>query len=71
MTPCSVTTASFDNVQGDETWLEHVAGCEAEGCGAPAAPHDGSANATFVYDGDAQTLTLNGAGAIHRPSEGD
>ena len=54
---------SFDNVQGDETWLEPWQGVEAEGCGAPAAPHDGSADATFVYDGDAQTLILNGAGA--------
>ena len=54
---------SFDNVQGDETWLEPWQGVEAEGCAAPAAPHDGSADATFVYDGDAQTLTLNGAGA--------
>ena len=54
---------SFENVQGDETWLEPWQGVESEGCGAPVAPHDGSADATFVYDGDAQTLTLNGAGA--------
>jgi len=38
-------------------------GIEVEGCGAPAAPHDGSSNATFVYDGDAETLTVSGAGA--------
>jgi len=54
---------SFANIQGDETWLETWQGIEVEGCGAPAAPHDGSSNATFVYDGDSETLTVSGAGA--------
>ena len=42
-----------------ETWQ----GVDAESCGAPVAPHDGSAAATFVYDEAAGTLTLNGVGA--------
>ena len=54
---------SFANIQGDETWLETWQGIEVEGCGAPAAPHDGSSNATFAYDGDAETLTVSGTGA--------
>ena len=27
------------------------------------APHDGSADASFVYDGEMNTLTISGAGA--------
>jgi hypothetical protein len=55
--------ASFMNVLGDETWLEGWQGVEADGCGAPVAPHDGSNAATYVYDEGAATLTLNGVGA--------
>ncbi|MCC5939966.1 MAG: hypothetical protein JJU37_00340 [Balneolaceae bacterium] len=33
---------SFQNVLGEETWLEEWQGVDAEGCGAPVAPHDGS-----------------------------
>ena len=32
-------------------------------CATPVAPHDGSIAASFVYDEDAGTLTLNGQGA--------
>lgn len=53
---------SFKNVQGDETWLEPWQGV-AEGCGAPVAPHDGSANAVFEYDEADGTLKLTGRGA--------
>ena len=53
---------SFENIQGDETWLEPwQAG--AEMCGAPVAPHDGSARAIFEYDDAAGTLTVLGQGA--------
>ena len=54
---------SFRNVQGGETWLEVWQGVEADGCGAPVAPHDGSIDATFEYDEAAQTLTINGQGS--------
>ncbi|MBT8068565.1 MAG: hypothetical protein KJO09_15080, partial [Gammaproteobacteria bacterium] len=53
---------SFQNVLGDETWLEPwQAG--AEMCGAPIAPHDGSNGAIYQYDEDAGTLKLTGVGA--------
>ena len=48
---------SFENIQGDETWLE-VWQAGAEQCGAPLAPHDGSARAIFEYDEAAGTLTI-------------
>ena len=54
---------SFANVQGGATWLETWQGVEAEACGTPAAPHDGSADATYVYNADAGTLTISGKGA--------
>ena len=54
---------SFSNVLGEETWLETWQGAEAEGCGAPVAPHDGSADATWAWDEAAGTLTINGKGA--------
>ncbi|MBT8066278.1 MAG: glycoside hydrolase family 16 protein, partial [Gammaproteobacteria bacterium] len=54
---------SFANDQGDETWLETWQGVGAESCGAPVAPHDGSARAIFEYDDAAGTLTVHGTGA--------
>ncbi|MDP2069024.1 MAG: hypothetical protein Q8K04_08665, partial [Lutibacter sp.] len=53
---------SFNNVLGSETYLETWQGVAIEGCGAPVTPHDGSTNATYVYD-QAGTITLNGQGA--------
>ncbi len=54
---------SFANILGDETWLEDwQAG--AEQCGAPLAPHDGTARAIFEYDDAAGTLTVIGQGAV-------
>ena len=39
---------TFQNIFGDETWLEGWQGeGVVEGCGAPIAPHDGSAAAFF------------------------
>ena len=55
---------SFTNVQGGSTWLEGWQnGGAAEACGAPVAPHDGSADAAYVYDAEAGTLMLDGTGA--------
>jgi hypothetical protein len=54
---------SFANEQGDETWLEVWQGVAADSCGAPVAPHDGSARAIYDYDADAGTLTVYGTGA--------
>jgi hypothetical protein len=54
---------SFTQTMDGNTWLESWQGVEAEGCGAPVAPHDGSNAATFAYDADASTLTIVGEGA--------
>ena len=54
---------SFTNNLGDETWLEGWQSGMADACGAPVAPHDGTADATFSYDPSAGTLTITGAGA--------
>ena len=53
---------SFSNEMGTETWVEAWQG-GADSCGAPVAPHDGSAAATFSHDVEAGTLTINGLGA--------
>lgn len=57
------TDGSFKNEMGTETWLETWQGVASEQCGAPVAPHDGSANATFLYNDVANTITITGAGA--------
>ena len=54
---------SFSNQMGDSTWVEGWQGADADGCGAPVAPHDGSISASYAYDESAGTLTLNGQGA--------
>lgn len=54
---------SFKNVLGSETFLETWQGVASAQCGAPVAPHDGSTNATYVYNQNAGTITLNGQGA--------
>ena len=54
---------SFANVQQDQTWVEVWQGAAADACAAPVAPHNGSANARFAYDAEAQTLTVSGLGA--------
>ncbi|MDA0176327.1 MULTISPECIES: hypothetical protein [Mesoflavibacter] len=53
---------SFSNVLGADTWVEGWQG-GSDACGAPVAPHDGSAMATYNYDAAAGTVTINGAGA--------
>ena len=54
---------SFANVQDGQTWVEAWQGVAADQCAAPVAPHDGSVNASFSYDSEAQTLTISGLGA--------
>ncbi len=54
---------SFKNVLGAETWLETWQGVGSDQCGTPVAPHDGNTAATFVYDDNAGTVTLNGTGS--------
>ena len=58
---------SFENVLGDETWLESWQGVDSDRCGTPISPHDGSGSYTFV-DNVNSTFTLKGKGAyIGRP----
>lgn len=54
---------TFSNVLGADTWIESWQG-GSDACGAPVAPHDGSAMAAFSYDAGAGTVTLNGKGAF-------
>ena len=52
---------SFQNVLGDETWLEaDWQAVDEDGCGAPIAPHDGSNVGEWYVDGT--TLTIDGEG---------
>lgn len=57
------SNGSFSNVLGTETWLEKWQGIAADACGAPVAPHNGPAGATYLYDAVAKTLTITGAGS--------
>ena len=54
---------SFENVVGDQTWIETWQGAAAEGCATPVAPHDGSAIATWSFDESTSEVTIEGAGA--------
>ncbi len=56
------SNGTFNNVLGSTTWLEGWQGT-SDACGAPVAPHNSAANATYVYDAGAKTITLNGVGA--------
>jgi len=56
---------SFHNLLGSETWIEEFQGASTLGqCDVPVFPHDGTADATYVYDDIAGTVTLNGQGAF-------
>jgi hypothetical protein len=57
------SNGSFSNVLGTETWIEKWQGAAADGCGAPVAPYNGSAGATYLYDAVAKTLTITGKGS--------
>jgi len=52
---------SFQNILGDETFIEGWQG--SDGCGAPVAPHDGTATATWSFDASSRTITIAGKGA--------
>ncbi|MCB0431605.1 MAG: hypothetical protein KDD18_00685, partial [Mangrovimonas sp.] len=47
---------SFSNVLGSDTWIEGWQG-GSDACGAPVAPYDGTAVATYTYDAGAGTVT--------------
>lgn len=51
---------SFQNVFGDETFIEKWQG--GDGCGTPVAPHDGKTPATWMSDDS--TITIKGKGAF-------
>ena len=54
---------SFQNVLGDETWLEWWQGVDADQCGIPVYPHDGSNPATWDFNEETGQITLTGMGA--------
>lgn len=56
------TNGSFTNNLGADSWIEGWQG-GSDGCGAPVAPYDGSAVATYIYDAAAGTIKINGTGA--------
>jgi hypothetical protein len=54
---------TFTQELGDDTWLEAwQEGVDAEACGAPLAPHNGSSAAT--WSADTSTVTIVGPGAF-------
>ena len=55
---------TFQNFQDGDTWIEPWQGAAAEGCGAPVAPHDGSAAGAWYYDEGAGTVRLDGVGSF-------
>ena len=55
---------SFNNILGDETWLEGGWADTDEGCGAAYAPFDGTATATWSHNTADNTVTINGMGAF-------
>lgn len=66
------TDGSFSNVLGTETWIETWQG-GSDACGTPVSPHDGTAVATYTYDQNAGTVTIDGKGAylgIPKPYNG-
>jgi hypothetical protein len=56
---------SFNNIMGDATWQEGSWESIAdEGCGAPLAPFDGTATATWSHNAADGTVQINGMGAF-------
>ncbi|MFK7832751.1 MAG: PKD domain-containing protein [Winogradskyella sp.] len=53
---------SFNNILGAETWIEGWQG-GSDNCGAPVAPYDGTATATYDFDLDSGQLIIDGVGA--------
>ncbi|MFE3866704.1 hypothetical protein ACFX5E_01290 [Flavobacterium sp. LS2P90] len=54
---------SFSNVLGADTWLEAWQGVANDACGAPVAPYNGPAGATYLYDAVGLNLTITGRGS--------
>jgi endoglucanase Acf2 len=54
-------SGEFQNILGDETWIEPWQDGQSEGCRAPVAPHNGLNPATWSLDGNILTLTGKGA----------
>ena len=54
---------TYNNVMGDETWIEPWQGMDPEACGTPVAPHDGLSTFGYIYDENTGTITLSGVGA--------
>ena len=54
---------SFQNILGNETWLEGWQGVDAEQCGAPVAPHNGLNPAMWEFNEATGEVTLTGLGA--------
>ena len=55
---------TFNNVLGDDTWVEAWQGNDPEGCATPVFPHDGTASATYTFNETAGTITIDGSGAF-------
>jgi len=56
---------SFNNIMGAATWQEGTwESIDAEGCGAPLAPFDGTAVASWSHNTEDNTVTINGMGAF-------
>ena len=55
---------SFQNILGNETWLEGWQGVDADQCGVPVAPHDGLNPAMWEFNEATGEVTLTGLGAI-------
>ncbi len=56
---------SFTNGFGasGESWIEAWQGVANDSCDDPVSPHDGSNSASYVYNQQNNTITLNGTGA--------
>lgn len=56
---------SFTNGFGTsgESWIEAWQGVANDSCDNPVSPHDGSNSASYVYNQQNNTITLNGTGA--------
>ena len=55
---------SFSIIQDGLTWVEVWQGSvDVDSCSSPVYPHDGSNPASYIYDAEAQTITLSGVGA--------
>lgn len=55
---------TFQNILGDDTWVEPAFGTDPEACASPVAPWDGSASATWSHDESENTITITGRGAF-------